>query len=119
MARSRWAASSSADQVYDALMAGPANVIELFHGYTYSAHPLACAAALADARRLSRLDLFARAPAACAALGGLRRIAQDAPHVIDIRNIGLLAPIDLKPRDGAPGATRQRNAPAAASTKAS
>jgi beta-alanine--pyruvate transaminase len=90
--------------VYDALMAGPSSVIELFHGYTYSAHPLACAAALAALDVYRDLELFAR----CRRLAPIWERAahelRDAPHVIDIRNIGLLAAIDLTPRDGAPGA---------------
>jgi beta-alanine--pyruvate transaminase len=90
--------------VYDALMQGPENAIELFHGYTYSAHPLACAAGLATLEIYRRDDLFARA-------AGLERYWEDAmhalkgaPHVIDLRNIGLVGAIELAPRDGAPGA---------------
>src|SRR5258705_1229809 len=90
--------------VYEALMAGPSSVIELFHGYTYSAHPLACAAALATLDVYRDLELFAR----CRRLAPIWEQAahelKDAPHVVDIRNIGLLAAIDLTPRDGAPGA---------------
>jgi beta-alanine--pyruvate transaminase len=90
--------------VYDALMAGPPGAIELFHGYTYSAHPLACAAALATLDVYRDLDLFARGQRLAPLWEqAAHRLAQ-APHVIDIRNIGLLAAIDLKPRDGAPGA---------------
>ncbi len=77
--------------VYDALMPGPENAIELFHGYTYSGHPLACAAALAT------LDIYARggpvrAGAPAWALFGRRgaRVSKGVPHVIDLRNIGLV-----------------------------
>lgn len=90
--------------VYDALMAGPSSVIELFHGYTYSAHPLACAAALATLDVYRDLDLFARVRRLAPIWERAAHALKDAPHVVDIRNIGLLAAIDLAPRDGAPGA---------------
>ena len=89
--------------VFGAFMTRAADQIELSHGYTYSAHPLACAAALAT------LDLYqdglleqgtAMMPIWEEAIHGLR----GAPHVADIRNFGLLAGIDLAPRPGAPGA---------------
>jgi beta-alanine--pyruvate transaminase len=92
------------DGVHGALMQGPANVIELFHGYTYSAHPLACAAALAALDVYAELDLFGRAQTLAPIWEDAAHALKDAPHVIDIRNIGLLAAIDLKPRNGAPGA---------------
>jgi beta-alanine--pyruvate transaminase len=92
------------DGVHGALMQGPANVIELFHGYTYSAHPLACAAALAALDVYAELDLFGRARTIAPIWEDAAHALKDAPHVIDIRNIGLLAAIDLKPRNGAPGA---------------
>jgi beta-alanine--pyruvate transaminase len=90
--------------VYDALMAGPSGVIELFHGYTYSAHPLACAAGLATLDVYRDFDLFARGRRLAPVWEQAAHELTDARHVIDIRNIGLLAAIDLKPRDGAPGA---------------
>ncbi|GAB1575972.1 aspartate aminotransferase family protein [Bordetella petrii] len=90
--------------VHDAIVNGAQGGIEFFHGYTYSAHPLATAAILATLDLYRRDDLFARArklaPAFEAAAHGLK----DAPNVIDIRNIGLVAGIELAPRDGAPGA---------------
>jgi beta-alanine--pyruvate transaminase len=90
--------------LYDAFMTGAPDVIELFHGYTYSAHPLACAAALATLDVHEELALPARtlemAPLWETAAHSLR----EASHVADIRNIGLLAAIDLKPRTGAAGA---------------
>jgi beta-alanine--pyruvate transaminase len=91
-------------KIYDALMTGPENTIELFHGYTYSAHPLACAAALAALDVYQDLGLFERARSIAPLWEAAAHALRDAPHVIDIRNIGLLAAIDLKPRDGAPGA---------------
>jgi beta-alanine--pyruvate transaminase len=90
--------------VYEALMAGPSSVIELFHGYTYSAHPLACAAALATLDVYRDLELFARCRRLAPIWEQAAHALRDAPHVVDIRNIGLLAAIDLTPRDGAPGA---------------
>jgi beta-alanine--pyruvate transaminase len=90
--------------VYDALMAGPAGVIELYHGYTYSAHPLACAAALATLVVYRDFDLFARGRQLAPIWERAVHALGDAPHVVDIRNIGLLAAVELKPRDGAPGA---------------
>ena len=89
--------------IYDVLMSGPAGV-ELFHGYTYSGHPLACAAALATLEVYAEEGLFARAAALAPvweeALHGLRGRA----NVIDIRNIGLMGAVELAPREAAPGA---------------
>ncbi|MCW9002551.1 MAG: aminotransferase class III-fold pyridoxal phosphate-dependent enzyme, partial [Rhodospirillales bacterium] len=71
---------------------------------TYSAHPLACAAGMATLELYEREGLFARAaelsPAWEAMVHGLKGL----PHVIDIRNLGLVAGIELEPRSGAPGA---------------
>jgi len=90
--------------VHDAMMQGPQNAMELFHGYTYSGHPAACAAGLATLEIYRREALLSRAtelgPAWEAAIHGLR----DCPHVIDIRNLGLMAAIELSPRPDAPGA---------------
>jgi len=90
--------------VHDALMQGPDRPIELFHGYTYSGHPAACAAGLATLEIYRREGLLTRAaelaPAFEAAVHGLR----DCPNVIDIRNLGLMAGIELAPRPDAPGA---------------
>jgi beta-alanine--pyruvate transaminase len=90
-------------KVYDAFMQGPAG-IELFHGYTYSAHPAACAAGLATLDIYRREQLLTRAkqmaPAFEKAVHGLRGL----PHVIDVRNYGLVAGIELDPVAGSPGA---------------
>src|SRR5947208_7742108 len=89
--------------VYDAFMNGPENAIELFHGYTYSAHPLACAAALAALDVYREEGLFERAkklePAWAEAAMGLKGL----PHVLDIRTLGLVAGIDLASRPDAVG----------------
>jgi beta-alanine--pyruvate transaminase len=90
--------------VHDALMQGPDGAIELFHGYTYSGHPAACAAGLATLEIYRREGLLTRAaelsPGFEAAVHGLR----NSPHVIDIRNLGLMAAVELSSREGAPGA---------------
>ncbi len=89
--------------IYDAFMNGPEHVIELFHGYTYSAHPLACAAGLATLDVYRDEGLFERArkleaPFADAAMG-----LKGLPHVLDIRTVGLAAGIDLASRPDAVG----------------
>jgi beta-alanine--pyruvate transaminase len=92
------------DKVYDAIMQGAPDAIELFHGYTYSAHPLACAAGLATLDVYRDQNLFARAGEIAPLWEKAAHALRQAPHVIDIRNIGLLAAIDIAPRDGAAGA---------------
>ncbi len=90
--------------IHDALMHGPEGAIELFHGYTYSGHPVACAAGIATQDIYAEEGLFARgaelADDWADAVHGLRGL----PHVIDIRTVGLIAGIELTPRPGAPGA---------------
>ncbi|XQA61452.1 aspartate aminotransferase family protein [Xanthomonas sacchari] len=90
--------------IHEAFVHGPANAIDLFHGYTYSGHPLACAAALATLDTYAEEQLFDKAielgPVWEEAIHRLR----DLPHVIDIRNFGLIGAIELAPRKGAPGA---------------
>jgi len=90
--------------VHDAMMTGPENAMELFHGYTYSGHPAGCAAGLATLDIYRREGLLTRAaelaPAWEAAVHSLRGY----PNVIDIRNFGLMAAIELSPRPDAPGA---------------
>ena len=85
------------------IKAAPENTIELFHGYTYSGHPLAAAAALASLDVLEEERLFERAaelsPHFENAVHGLREL----PHVIDVRNLGMVAGIELEPRPGRPG----------------
>ena len=88
--------------IYDAFMKGPEEAIELFHGYTYSAHPLACAAAHAALDTYQEEGLFERtakmAPYWEKALHSLR----DEPNVIDIRNLGLVGAVELEPLPGRP-----------------
>ncbi len=90
--------------IYDTFMNGPENAIELFHGYTYSAHPVACAAALATQRIYRDEGLLTRGAALAAQWEDAVHSLRDAPHVIDIRNLGLVAGIELRPREGAAGA---------------
>jgi beta-alanine--pyruvate transaminase len=84
-------------------MKGPDHVIELFHGYTYSAHPLACAAGLATLDVYRDEGLFERAralePKWADAMMGLR----NEPNVVDIRTVGITVGIDLSPNKGGPG----------------
>jgi beta-alanine--pyruvate transaminase len=90
--------------VYDAFMQGPESAIELFHGYTYSAHPAACAAAIATLDIYQRENLLTRAATLSSRWEDAVHSLRDVPHVIDIRNIGLVAAIELRPREGAPTA---------------
>jgi beta-alanine--pyruvate transaminase len=91
------------NRIYDAFMQGPAG-IELFHGYTYSAHPVACAAGLATLDIYRREELLTRARTMAPAFEQAVHSLRDAPHVIDVRNYGLVAGIELEPATGAPGA---------------
>jgi beta-alanine--pyruvate transaminase len=89
--------------VYDAFMKGPEHAIELFHGYTYSGHPLACAASLAALDVYRDEKLFERAhalePKWCDALMTLKGL----PNVVDIRCVGLTGAIDLAPSPAGAG----------------
>ncbi len=91
-------------EIHDALMTGPEPQIELFHGYTYSGHPVACAAGLATLDIYRREGLLTRVGELVAAWAQALHGLKDAPHVIDIRTIGLMGAVELAPRDGAPGA---------------
>jgi beta-alanine--pyruvate transaminase len=90
------------DTIHDAFMTGPEHVVELFHGYTYSAHPLACAAGLATLDVYREEGLFERARKLEPVLADAVMSLKDAPNVVDIRTVGLTAAIDLAPK-GAPG----------------
>ncbi|WP_322104197.1 aspartate aminotransferase family protein [Paraburkholderia sp. J41] len=83
---------------------GAAGAIELFHGYTYSAHPLAAAAAIATLDLYRKDGLFERANSLAPAFEAAAHALRDAKHVKDVRNLGLVAGIELDSRDGAPGA---------------
>jgi beta-alanine--pyruvate transaminase len=90
--------------IYHAFMSGPPGAIELFHGYTYSAHPLACAAGIATLQLYKDEDLFARAARMAPAFERALHSLKGARHVVDIRNQGLVGGIELAPRAGSPGA---------------
>jgi beta-alanine--pyruvate transaminase len=81
--------------VHDAFMRGPEHVIELFHGYTYSAHPLACAAGLATLDLYRREALFERARALEQKFADAAMTLRGRANVLDIRTVGLTAGIDL------------------------
>ncbi|CUI07636.1 aspartate aminotransferase family protein [Massilia antarctica] len=89
--------------IHDAFMDGPAG-IELFHGYTYSGHPLACAAALATLEVFAEQKILDNAKAVQEYWTDAVHSLKGLPHVIDIRTIGLVAGIELAPIDGKPGA---------------
>ena len=91
-------------KVHDALMTGPENQIELFHGYTYSAHPVACAAGLATLGIYQGEGLLTRGATLASHWQEKMQGLRDLPHVIDIRTIGLVAGIELSPRPDAAGA---------------
>lgn len=91
-------------EIHDAFMTGPAGAVELFHGYTYSAHPLACAAGIATLQLYKDEGLFERAAAMAPVLSNAVHSLKGTKHVIDIRSYGLVAAIELETRAGAPGA---------------
>ena len=90
--------------VYDTVVESSAPGIELFHGYTYSGHPLACAAALATLDIYRDEGLFMRAASLAPYWEDRAHALRGAPHVIDVRNLGLVAGIELEARPGAVGA---------------
>ena len=91
-------------KIYDAFMQGPENAIELFHGYTYSAHPAACAAALATLDIYAKEGLLTRAATLSAQWEDAVHSLRGVPAVIDVRNYGLIGAVELEPRAGKPGA---------------
>ena len=92
------------DKVHEAFMQGPEGMIDLFHGYTYSGHPLACAAALGALDTYEEEGLFEKA----IELGDYWELGMHSlrglDNVIDIRNFGLIGAVELAPREGAVGA---------------
>jgi beta-alanine--pyruvate transaminase len=88
--------------VHDAFMTGPEWMIEFFHGYTYSGHPLACAAAIATIDLYKEEGLLTRALELAPYWEERLHALKDMPYVIDIRNIGLIGAIEFEPIKDAP-----------------
>src|SRR5258708_27308325 len=82
-------------EIYQSFMSGPPNAIELFHGYTYSAHALACAAGVAALQLYKDEDLFARAAKIAPALDDALHRLKGTRHLIHVRHHGLVAAAEL------------------------
>ena len=96
------------DRIYNAMMgahgSAPDHAIEFFHGYTYSGHPVACAAAIATLELFREENLFARAGEMAPVLGdAMHSACKGLPNVIGIRSLGLAAAVELAPMPGLPG----------------
>jgi beta-alanine--pyruvate transaminase len=91
-------------EIYEAFMQGPDNAIELFHGYTYSGHPLAAAAAVATLDLFKQEGLFERVASLAPYWEECAHSLKGLPHVIDIRTLGLIVGIELEPIAGKPTA---------------
>ena len=89
--------------IHDAFMSGPEHLIEFPHGYTYSAHPLACAAALGTLDTYADEGLLTRGAQIAPVFEKAVHSLKSAPNVIDVRNIGLVGGIELAPIAGSPG----------------
>ena len=89
-------------KIHDAFMDGPDHLIEFFHGYTYSAHPLACAAGLATLETYADEGLLTRAASLEKHLAVALHSLRGEPNVIDIRNIGLVGGVELSGIAGQP-----------------
>ncbi len=90
------------DEIHDAFMSGPEHLIEFFHGYTYSGNPVACAAALGTLATYREEGLLTRAAELASYWEDSLHALKDLPHVIDIRNYGLIGAIELEPMAGEP-----------------
>ncbi len=84
-------------EIHDAFMTGPEHMIELFHGYTYSGNPVACAAGLASLETYKEEGLFENAAALAPYWEETLHSLKGLPHVIDIRNLGLVGAVELEP----------------------
>ena len=89
--------------IHDAFMTGPEHLIEFPHGYTYSSHPLACAAALGTLDTYAEEGLLTRAATMAPVFENALHSLKGLPHVIDVRNIGLVGGIELTPHGAQPG----------------
>lgn len=90
------------DHIYEAFMQGPPHMIEFFHGYTYSGNPMAAAAALGALDTYEEEGLFQKGQELGQYWEDALHSLKDLPHVIDIRNIGLIGAIELEPIAGEP-----------------
>lgn len=93
-----------ANKIYESAMENADAPIELFHGYTYSGHPIAAAAGLATLETYKQENLFERVADLAPYWEEAVHSLKGTKHVIDLRNLGLVGAIELAPRDGAPGA---------------
>jgi beta-alanine--pyruvate transaminase len=91
-------AVAASREIYDTILNNVETPIELFHGYTTSGHPLACAAGLATLETFREEQLFERAAAMAPYWQEALHSLRDAPHVVDIRNLGLIGGVELSPR---------------------
>ena len=89
--------------IHDAFMNGPEHLIEFFHGYTYSGHPLACAASLATLDTYAEEGLLTRGRDMAGFFEEAVHTLDGLPNVIDVRNLGLVGGIELAPIAGEPG----------------
>jgi len=89
--------------VHDAFMTGPENMIDFFHGYTYSGHPMASAACIATLETYQEELLLTRAAGIAPYWEARVHALKELPYVLDIRNIGLIGAIEFEPKPGAPG----------------
>ena len=89
--------------IHDAFMNGPEHLIEFFHGYTYSGHPLACAAALATLDTYAEEGLLTRGREMAGFFEEAVHTLDGLPNVIDVRNLGLVGGVELAPIAGEPG----------------
>ena len=92
------------DKIHAAFMQGPDHMVELFHGYTYSGHPVAAAAGLAVMDVYDEEGTFEQAASLEKTFEDILHSFADHDKVIDVRNLGLMGAIELAPRNGAPGA---------------
>jgi beta-alanine--pyruvate transaminase len=91
------------DSIYETFMKGPEHVIELFHGYTYSGHPVAAAAGVAALEAYQEEGIFERVRALEPHFEDALHACRELPGVKDIRNFGLMGAIEMEPWPGQPG----------------
>lgn len=92
------------DEIYNEFMSKPGTAIELFHGYTYSGHPLAISACKAAQQVYADENLFQRAAEMAPVLEDALHSLRGEPNVIDVRNYGLMGAVEFTPIEGQPGA---------------